>query len=83
MKNAGSGVGNETKAAIGPAMEEAKGFALKPKGGIGPGSTAGASAELNRQHPTKHTDYGAKQHDGKADHVRHEPLHGMSPRAKK
>jgi len=87
MKNAGSGVGNETKAAVAAAQTEGRGMKLKPSsegGNLGMKHMGGAAAELHRQHPhNQGTDYGALQNKGKEDHERHEPLHGMSPRERK
>lgn len=67
----GSDVGNEIKAAVravqeGGSMAEASGNPLKH-----------ATAELHSQHPHPYTDHGP--HHGTTDHVRHQPLHGMTP----
>lgn len=69
----GSEVGNETKANVrgtqeGGSMAEA---AMNP--------LTGARKELERQHPHSYDDHGP--HHGTTDHIRHEPLHGMHPKA--
>ncbi len=65
----GSEVGNETRANM--------------AGALGGSPTDGnplthAMHELHSQHPIAHHDHGP--HHGHNHHIRHEPLHGMTPR---
>ena len=65
---AGSKVGNETKAAVSAAQ-------LGNPTDSNP--LTGACRELHSQHPQHYSDRGP--HQGTKDHVRHMPLHGMTP----
>lgn len=67
-----AGVGNERKADVkgaqdGGSMAEA---AINP--------LRGAREELHRQHPIAHHDHGP--HHGEKHHMRHEVLHGLTPK---
>ncbi len=80
----GSEVGNETKANVRGVQEG--GSRAEARGSVphtsGPGETrlSGATSELRSQHPIHHSDHGP--HHGRTDHIRHIPLHGMSPGGK-
>lgn len=76
----GSEVGNERKADVRGAQEggsRAEGRSETPR--IGPGEThiKHAVRELHEQHPIHHSDHGP--HHGTDHHIRHQPLHGMTP----
>lgn len=67
----GSPVGNETKANVrgaqeGGSMAEASGNPLTH-----------AKHELHSQHPHAYHEHGP--HHGTTEHIRHSPLHGMTP----
>lgn len=80
----GSEVGNETKANVRGVQEG--GSRAEARGSVphtsGPGETKlhHAMHELKSQHPIHHSDHGP--HHGRTDHIRHVPLHGMSPGGK-
>lgn len=73
-----AGVGNERKADVRAAQEgnpTDKGRGVMHHEGL-----KGATAELHAQHPIPYSDHGP--HHGTDHHIRHIPLHGMSPSGK-